>query len=262
MSVILLKNKMMHYEVLGRGKPLIFLHGWIGSWRYWFPSLQAASANYRAYAIDFWGFGDTTKENEDYSILQQSSLLDGFLEEMGIGRIALIAHGLGALVAMHFTINHPNLVDRLMIISYPMSQTGFDLRLRNDSPALLAETTLPHNPGNEPVLLEAGRTSPKALSGSFENLPVELLWGAWENLKIPCLLVNGQNDTLIPPPTADEIAKLPENYHGILFEESGHFPMLEESNKFNRLMADFLALKSGESPRALQLKEEWIRRFR
>ena len=52
MSIILLKNKMMHYEVLGRGKPLIFLHGWIGSWRYWVPTLQVASANYRAYAVD------------------------------------------------------------------------------------------------------------------------------------------------------------------------------------------------------------------
>ena len=51
MSMILLKNKMMHYEVLGRGKPLIFLHGWIGSWRYWVPTLQVASANYRAYAV-------------------------------------------------------------------------------------------------------------------------------------------------------------------------------------------------------------------
>jgi pimeloyl-ACP methyl ester carboxylesterase len=33
----------VHYEVLGRGRPLIFLHGWVGSWRYWIPVMQAAS---------------------------------------------------------------------------------------------------------------------------------------------------------------------------------------------------------------------------
>jgi hypothetical protein len=37
---------------------------------------------------------------------------------------------------------------------------------------------------------------------------------------------------------------------------------LDESSKFNRLLADFLALPSGESPRQLQLKEEWKRRVR
>jgi hypothetical protein len=47
-----------------------------------------------------------------------------------------------------------------------------------------------------------------------------------------------------------------------VLEESGHFPMLDESTKFNHLMADFLALFSGDSPRELQLKEEWKRRMR
>ena len=50
--------------------------------------------------------------------------------------------------------------------------------------------------------------------------------------------------------------------HQINLEESGHFPMLDESAKFNRLLTDFLALDSGLSPRELQLKEEWKRRVR
>jgi len=55
---------------------------------------------------------------------------------------------------------------------------------------------------------------------------------------------------------------LPESAHFILFDGSGHFPMLDEPAKFNRLLADFLSLVSGESPRQLQLKEEWRRRVR
>ena len=42
MSVVLLDQQVVHYEVLGRGRPLIFLHGWVGSWRYWIPVMQAA----------------------------------------------------------------------------------------------------------------------------------------------------------------------------------------------------------------------------
>jgi pimeloyl-ACP methyl ester carboxylesterase len=262
MSVILLKNKMMHYEVLGRGKPLIFLHGWVGSWRYWVPTLQAASANYRAYAIDMWGFGDTSKDGIDYSISKQSDLLDGFFEQMGIGKIALIGHGLGALVAMNYAATHMELVDRMMLISYPMNQEGIAGKLKTDTPAVLAESLLSHTPLSEPIFIEAARTDPKALSESFNNTPAENIWGVWDRLTIPCLMVSGQNDPLIANPSLDEIQNMPENLHAIIFEESGHFPMLDDTNKFNRLMVDFLALKSGESPRNLQLKEEWKRRFR
>lgn len=262
MSVILLRSKMMHYEVLGRGKPLIFLHGWVGSWRYWVPTLQSASANYRAYALDLWGFGDTAKDNSCYSITQQTELLDGFLDQMGIGRVALIGHGLGALVAMNFTMTHMDLVDRMMLISYPMSEDVLSNKLRQETPSALAESLLTHNTTNDPVFDEAGRTDPTALPESLNNLPSENIWGVWNRLSIPCLVVSGQNDSLVPPPSLDEFQKLPENLHAITLDEAGHFPMLDDSNKFNRLMIDFLALKSGESPRDLQLKEEWKRRFR
>ena len=60
MSAIILQGELVHYEVLGHGRPVIFLHGWVGSWRYWIPSMQTASIEFRSYALDMWGFGYTT----------------------------------------------------------------------------------------------------------------------------------------------------------------------------------------------------------
>jgi 3-oxoadipate enol-lactonase len=100
MSVVILQDEIVHYEVLGRGRPLIFLHGWVGSWRYWIPAMQAASISFRAYALDLWGFGDTAKVSDNYTLDQQVNLVDLFLQEMGIGKVALIGHGLGAIVAL------------------------------------------------------------------------------------------------------------------------------------------------------------------
>ena len=48
MSVVTLESEIIHYEVLGRGRPLFFLHGWVGSWRYWIPTMQAASISFRS----------------------------------------------------------------------------------------------------------------------------------------------------------------------------------------------------------------------
>lgn len=46
------------------------------------------------------------------------------------------------------------------------------------------------------------------------------------------------------------------------FVESGHFPMIDEPSKFNRLLSDFLNLEAGESPHHLQIKDKWKRRVR
>ena len=81
-------------------------------------------------------------------------------------------------------------------------------------------------------------------------------------MPLPCLLVHGLNDPVIEIPSQDNLTDLPERLHSIIFEQSGHYPMLDEPNKYNRLLSDFLALPSGESPTQLQLKEEWKRRVR
>jgi hypothetical protein len=50
--------------------------------------------------------------------------------------------------------------------------------------------------------------------------------------------------------------------HAVVLEQTAHFPMLDDAARFTRLLTDFLSLESGESPRDLQMKEEWKRRVR
>jgi pimeloyl-ACP methyl ester carboxylesterase len=262
MSVILLDRDIVHYEVLGRGRPVIFLHGWVGSWRYWIPVMQSASFSYRAYALDFWGFGDSSKNPDRYSFDEQVRLLDRFMTELGIGRVALIGHGFGALVAQTYARSNPEVVDRVMAVSCPIEESQLNNRLRSQTPAVLADWLLNKSPQTEPVRTDALKTDPfavqAALNGSVKgNYP-----GLYQSDDTPCLLVHGQNDPLISNLLLEPTSNLPEWVHAILFEESGHFPMLDESSKFNRLVIDFLTLRSGDSPRDLQLKEEWKRRVR
>ncbi len=263
MSVIVLKSGFVHYEVLGRGRPVIFLHGWVGSWRYWMPALQAASITYRAYALDLWGFGETTKNPEQYSLERQVELIDGFLNEMGMGRVVLVGHGLGAVVSLLFSLRFPDAVERVMAISCPLEEGAISNRFRTGAPAALAEWLLPgSSPLAEPIRLDAGKADLAALQVSMNDPAALTIQRLWEQSAQACLWVHGQNDPAIAAPSLQRFADMPEHIHAILFEESGHFPMLDENNKFNRLLIDFLNLPSGESPRQLQLKEEWRRRVR
>ncbi|MEJ2598834.1 MAG: alpha/beta hydrolase [Anaerolineales bacterium] len=262
MSAVILQDEIVHYEVLGRGRPIIFLHGWVGSWRYWIPTMQSASVAFRAYALDLWGFGDTSKNPLYYSMEHQVDLLDLFFQEMGIGKVALVGHGLGAVVALQYAARFHRLVDRLMVVALPERVDHLNGRLNSASPAELADWLLGHDTIHEAVRAEANKADPFAVHTSLAALSQIELERLPLNLTTPCLMVYGQNDPVVSSPPIEQGNTLPEHIHKVVFDGVGHFPMLDDSSKFNRLLADFLALSSGESPRQLQLKDEWKRRVR
>jgi len=263
MSAIILDERMVHYEVLGRGRPVIFLHGWVGSWRYWVPAMQTAAMSFRAYAIDLWGFGDTAHDAACYTLQQQVTLLDRFMQEMGIGKVALIGHGLGALTAILFARKFPQVVDRLMAVDMPMDSKSVAARLRAPaSPVDLADWLLGKGSITEPARTDAPKADPLAITTSFDSLNGTDFMPIMDSMATPCLLVHGQNDPAIHMLEYERILSMPDRVHQVVLEESGHFPMLDVGPRFNRLMTDFLALASGESPRELQLKDEWKRRVR
>jgi pimeloyl-ACP methyl ester carboxylesterase len=262
MSVITLDSEIIHYEVLGRGRPLIYLHSWIGSWRYWVQAMQATSISYRSYAIDLWGFGDTVKRPGMYSLDSQVKLINDFMDYMGIGKIALAGHGLGAAVALKFAVGFPGVVDRLLLSSLPADVSTINPRLRSASMPELVDWILSRHSGADSSRTEALKADQQAIQISLSDMDEAGLDKIFSSLATPSVFVYGQNDPIIPVPSDETFDGMPENTHMIIFEQSGHFPMLEETNKFNRLLGDFLALGSGESPRQLQLKEEWKRRIR
>jgi pimeloyl-ACP methyl ester carboxylesterase len=262
MSALIVNNEIVHYEAIGRGKPIIFLHGWLGSWRYWIPSMQEASSAYRAYAIDMWGFGDTAKVNERYDIREQVNLLNHFLYEMGIGKIALVGHDFGAMIALRYAQMFPDLVDRIMIIGYPMGESLISEKVGTQSLPELQSWMLNGIQDAEPARKEAEKADIAAISASLSTMSEMNLADLVIKLDMPCLIVHGEMDKAVSAPPSETITQLNENAHHLLFESAGHFPMIEEPSKFARLLKEFLALETGESPRKLQLKEEWKRRFR
>jgi pimeloyl-ACP methyl ester carboxylesterase len=262
MSVVILEDDIVHYEVLGRGRPVIFLHGWVGSWRYWIPSMQSASISFRAYALDLWGFGDSAKNPAKYSISEQTRLLENFLDRLGIGKCALVGHGLGAVIAQDFARKRSESTDRILAISSPFDSSSINPRMRSSSTGVLADWLLGKTPGAEAATIEALKTDLLAINTSLDQIEEWEIHNGHHSLSVPSLFIHGLNDPGIAPPLLNGMEVMQDQTHYIFFDQSGHFPMLDENTKFNRLLIDFLALPSGESPQQLQLKDEWKRRVR
>jgi pimeloyl-ACP methyl ester carboxylesterase len=74
------------------------------------------------------------------------------------------------------------------------------------------------------------------------------------------LLLYGENDPLIKPPQSEWLQGYDNNVRPISLDGTQHFPMLEERNKFSRLLLDFLDAEGDLA--SLELKEEWQRRLR
>jgi pimeloyl-ACP methyl ester carboxylesterase len=124
MSAITINGDLVHYEKLGRGRPVILVHGWIGSWRYWIPLMQKLHLKYSVYTLDLIGFGDSAKNDANYGIEAQVKMLDQFLDHLGIPKVAIIAHGLGALVSTHYALHNPVRVARMLLTSLPLFDPG------------------------------------------------------------------------------------------------------------------------------------------
>ncbi|NPV55686.1 MAG: alpha/beta hydrolase [Anaerolineae bacterium] len=262
MSVILLDREVIHYESLGRGRPLLMLHSWAGSWRYWIPAMQAACGNFRVYALDLWGFGDSSKNVGRYTFEEQLGLIEHFLAEMGIGRVAVVGHGLGAVLMEVFATAFPERVDRMMSISYPSSIHALQARASGAAPGAIVDWLMERDNIDPAVRIEALKGDVRALPPSLNAIAQMDLNAMTTNTNIARLFVYGARDPVAPPPAQEQLEALPEYAHAIILEESGHYPMIQEVSRFNRLLLDFISLPAGESPRSLQLKEEWKRRVR
>src|SRR5258708_577942 len=159
MSAITIENDLVHYEVLGRGRPVIFVHGWLGSWRYWVPTMQQVSVKYRTYALDLWGFGDSGKDASHYTFKDQVQLLHDFMEKLGITKAALIGHSLGAAVCLRFATQYPDRAPRVALINPPLYDLGglddlpISMPVAKPVPAVVApvQTPAPAIAGSNPL---------------------------------------------------------------------------------------------------------------
>lgn len=261
MSAIVVKDGLVHYEVIGRGKPLVFVHGWLGSWRYWVPAMEELSSAYRTYALDLWGFGDSDKLSAYYSVEAYVDLLQGFLDQLGMWCVPLVGHALGGVAALLFAAQAPERAKAVMGVSVPMAGMAIGKPLAGFSGNGDALARLVARRANFPeVDLEARKADVAVITQSLRSVMTHDLRSVLAPVRTPVLLVHGGDDPLVKPPEPEWLAGCDENVRSISLEGTQHFPMLEERNKFNRLLMDFL--DAGDDLASLELKEEWQRRLR
>jgi pimeloyl-ACP methyl ester carboxylesterase len=270
-SAIHLDNRLVHYEVFGRGQPIIFLHSWLGSWRYWVPTMDLASERYRAYALDFWGFGESDRRGSQFTVTGYVDMLCRFMDEMGMPVANLVGHGMGGIVAIRAARERPERFLKVMTVAAPMhghvlaghiKPGTFSRLLGMNSSTNVWSRLLRNIPIADPEVQQelyedTEGLSEQVLSSVQESLIDTDLRPALAALQVPLLAVYGGADRIVAADHAGFLNDLVERPVQLLvLPKANHFPFLEQSTVFSRLLLDFLV--SQGSP--VEIKEEWRRR--
>lgn len=270
MSAIHLDNRLAHYEVFGRGQPIIFLHSWLGSWRYWVPTMDLASERYRAYALDFWGFGESDRKGADFRIEGYAEMLIRFMDQMGIASANLVGHGLGGMVAISAAAANQSRFPKVMTVATPMTgqaiaghiKPGTFSKLFGGSNTNVWAKLIRAIPIADPEVQkelyeDTDSLSEQVLGSVQESILGTHLQDSLRQISVPLLAVYGGQDKIVGAEHASFLNDLSDRPVQLLvLPKANHFPFLEHSNTFSRLLLDFLV--SQGSP--VEIKEEWRRR--
>ncbi len=273
MSAIHLDNRLVHYEVFGRGQPIIFLHSWLGSWRYWVPTMDLVSERYRAYALDFWGFGESERKNASFTIPAYVDMLYHFMDFMGIQRASLVGHGMGGMVAIRAAKEHPERFLRLMVVSTPLEGIILHEWIKPGALSRLIGRNHPTNiwarwvrsiPIDDPVVQQelfedTDNLSEQVVQNIHQSiLTMDLRTDLDELECMPLLTVYGKKDMIVPAEHASHfLSRDTDRPHQLIeLPQANHFPFLEKTSSFNRLLLDFMVSKGTP----VEIKEEWRRR--
>lgn len=133
--------RTLHVLITGAGPTVVFLHGLVGSHRYWRSTQQALGAHYQVVAFDLLGFGHSPKPHDSaYTREDQIQSILSSLRALGIGgRFILVGHSMGALIALGLAVQCPDLIDRLVLVGLPVFTSPEDARQRIRASGLVPE---------------------------------------------------------------------------------------------------------------------------
>ena len=251
----------------GQGEPLLFIHGVGSDLSQWDRNYPDLAKMYRILGVDLPGFGKSDKPRIDYTLDFYCAVIDTLLRERGIKRVNLVGHSFGGHLAVYFSLHRAERVKNLILVDaagiqeFTPQQRQFILsqydvqKLSNPNPNELRfglqmgfvkwEDTYEKTVQERIALSKSPEYRDYAFAVNKcviamldKNVTTEL-----PNLKVPTLIIWGAKDALVSPRVAQEAHELIEGSELAIIPECGHFPMIEKSGEFNRIIDTFLGEK-------------------
>jgi pimeloyl-ACP methyl ester carboxylesterase len=230
----------VHYQVSGSldKPPLIMIHGIGGRLNWWRANLPTFSKFYRTYALDLPGFGRSKRLPGRFTINRGAEFVKNWLDLVGLKKVHLVAHSMGGQIAARLAANHPEMLDKLVLVA----PNGLPLSFKVWK-SYVSKVPKVKVPLNQTISIAVGtmRTDMLALGQSiyavFNDPEVE---ETLRKVVTPTLVVWGTADSVLPPQLGQRTLALLPNARLALIENGTHSLMFDQSYIFNREVLTFL----------------------
>ena len=259
MPTIETERGRIHYrERPGNSPTLLFLHGNLGSSRWWRPILDLLPAGWRGIAYDAPGFGASERPDDltRQSVPARLRDLIAVIEGLTLPPVHLIAHSTAAPVAIEYALAAPQQALTLTLIGPPPvtgAQTppeAYPLLERMSADEELLQAALRASaPHLDPASLQFARYLADAASLDPLTLPAIArgldAWRPGERLRqltLPVMLVRGEDDIMLTEQEAHQtLLAIPGAGNLELMRGAGHSPMIETPAGLVELIVSFIA---------------------
>jgi pimeloyl-ACP methyl ester carboxylesterase len=260
----------LHYIEQGQGEPLILLHGGQGDYRSWEPQMKVLSAQFRVISYSRrYHYPNNNPFTADYrSAYTEAEDLAAFIRKLGLRRVHLIGTSIGAFTALVLAVKHPEMVRSLVLAEPPIHEWVRDSP--NGAAAYQEFMTTIWQPAAAAFKKGDDEGAMRFLvdgftgKGSFDRLPPASRAFAVQNsrffkantlcsdpfpnlskdkvrrLRIPVLIITGENTIRIHRLVNEELARLLPKAERTTIPKAGHGSPRENPQAFNEAVLNFL----------------------
>jgi pimeloyl-ACP methyl ester carboxylesterase len=284
-----LHGRRVSYAEAGEGPVLLLIHGMGGSSENWGEVIEPLARDHTVIVPDLPGHGQSAPGGGDYSVGGLAAGLRDLLLVLGHERATLVGHSLGGGVAMQFTYQFPEIVERLVLVSSGGLGPEVSLLLRAaalpGAGTFIAATAplVQHLGGGlrraerhlgrpstdiTEVVHGYGQLADREPRDAFLATVRSVIGVGGQRVSavdrlylaeaVPVLIVWGARDRLVPVHHGEQAHRDIPGSRLEVFEEAGHLPQLEEPSRFVAVLERFLA----DSEPAEFDRDDWRLRFR
>lgn len=199
----------MYYETHGSGRPLILLHGGLGTTSMFGPNLPALAKDHKVIAVDMQGHGRTADIDRPIHPKTMAGDIIALIEQVGLGKTDLMGYSLGSGVAMWVAILRPDLVRKVVACSTILRRDAFYPEILEEQAQVNANAA--EMMKQTPMYQDYAKVAPRI--EDFPRLFDKLVAMMKEpmdatqdiaTITVPVLVVQGDSD-IVPPSYAVEI---------------------------------------------------------
>lgn len=264
MTIANINGVNLNYEVAGRGKAVVFLHGMTGSTRDWANQIPALSPKYRVVALDHRGHGKSAapRKEEEYSLPIFANDVFGLLTMLNIKKCCLVGHSIGGFIALEFALKHQDMLTALVPVDTSSGQFArapnyAQMRQKLEELARTQgmEAAFEYNVANNPMMLERFQKHPELRETSRRKMLMTSVeayiyfskaMDKWapvtprlSEIKVPTLIYWGDEDSGF----TEAVQTLKRGIAGselVTVKGVGHSPHEEAPEVFNQALLKFL----------------------